>query len=98
MRLLMKTWIPISIMLVILGTRAFGQALPTATEAVTPSPSGTGPRVSWVDGTVHYALTASEVVQHGYYGSGVTSSAALSGNAGWVSMSQVHPSTLLFAG
>jgi hypothetical protein len=94
----MKTWIPISMMVVVLGARAFGQALPTATEVVTPSPSGTGPRVSWVDGTVHYALSASQVIQHGYYGSGVSGSTALSGSVGWVSMSEVHPSTLLFAG
>ena len=51
----MKTWIPISMMFVVLGAQAFGQALPTATEVVTPSPSGVVPRVSWVDGTVHYA-------------------------------------------
>jgi hypothetical protein len=94
----MKTWIPISMMVVVLGARAFGQALPTATEVVTPSPSGTGPRVSWVDGTVHYALSASQIIQSGYYGSGVSGSTGLSGNVAWVSMSQVHPTTLLFSG
>ena len=98
MRLLMKTWIPISMMLVVLGGQAFGQALPTATESVTPNPSGSGPKLSWVDGTVHYALSASEVIQHGYYGSGTTSTTAFSGNVGWASLSQVHPTTLLFAG
>jgi hypothetical protein len=94
----MKTWIPISMMLVVLGSQAFGQALPTATEAVTPNPSGSGSKLSWVDGTVHYALSASQVIQHGYFGSGTTGSTALSGNVGWVSLSQVHPTSLLFAG
>src|SRR2546426_942505 len=100
MRLPMKTWIPISMMLVALGcARSFGQATPTATEAVTPTPGVSGPKLSWVDGTVHYALTASEVVQLGYYGSGnTTSSTALSGNVGWASVSEFHPTTLLFAG
>lgn len=94
----MKTWIPISMMLVVLGGQAFGQAMPTATETVTPNPSGSGPKLSWVDGTVHYSLSASEAIQHGYYGSGTTSSTNLSGSAGWASLNQVHPTTLLFAG
>ena len=60
----MKTWIPISLLSFALSVAAFGQALPTATRDVTPTPAGTtSPRLSWVDGTVHYSLTASEVVQ-----------------------------------
>jgi hypothetical protein len=52
-----------------------------------------------VDGTVHYSVSGSEIVQYGYFGSGnTTSSTAISGNVGWVSMSQVHPTSLLFAG
>ena len=96
----MKTWIPMSIILVVSGCAlSFGQAMPTATEVVTPTPGVSGPKLSWVDGTIHYALSASEVVQYGYFGSGnTTSSTAISGNVAWVSMSQVHPSTLLFAG
>jgi len=95
----MKTWIPISMMLVVFGAQAFGQALPTANEALTPLPGGGGPRLSWIDGTVHYSLSGSEFVQLGYYGSGnTTSTSALSANLGWVSLSQVHPTTLLFAG
>ena len=95
----MKTWIPISMMLVTLGAQAFGQALPTANEALTPLPGGGGPRLSWIDGTVHYSLSGSEFVQLGYYGSGnTTSTTSLSANVGWVSLSEVHPTTLLFAG
>jgi hypothetical protein len=97
----MKTWIPISIALFVLAGRLFGQAAPTATTNVqTQTPAGTtGPRLSWVDGTVHYALSASEIVQYGYYGAGnATSSTALSGLVGYSSLSMVHPTSLLFAG
>jgi len=81
----MKTSISIALLLVVFAVvfagRSFGQAAPTVTQAQTQTPAGTtSPRLSWVDGTVHYALTASEVVQYGYYGSGNTTSAtALSG-------------------
>lgn len=96
----MKTWIPISIVLFALAGRSFGQAVPTAVPVQTQTPAGTTtPRLSWVDGTVHYSLSGSEIVQYGYYGSGnVTSSTALSGVVGYSSLSQVHPTTLLFAG
>lgn len=94
----MKTWIPMSMMLVVLCGQGFGQAMPTATETVSSTPSSSGPKLSWVDGTVHYSLSASEAIQHGIYGSGTTSSTNLSGSAGWASLSQVHPTTLLFAG
>jgi hypothetical protein len=99
MRLSMKTWIPISMLLVMFGTQAFGQAVPTASEVLTPLPGGGGPRLSWIDGTVHYSVSGSEFVQLGYYGSGnTTSTSAISGNLGWVSLSKVHPTTVLFAG
>lgn len=100
----MKTSISISFLLVVftvvLAGRSFGQAAPTVTQVQTQTPAGTTtPRLSWVDGTVHYALSASEVVQYGYYGSGNTTSAtALSGVVGYSSLSQVHPTSLLFAG
>jgi hypothetical protein len=97
---MMKTWIPISIIAFALSVAAFGQAIPTATEAITPTPAGTtGPRLSWVDGTVHYALTLSQIVQLGYFGSGnTTTSTAVSGNVGYVSLSQWHPTSVLFSG
>ena len=98
----MKNRISISIVLFALSGQMFGQAAPTAvaTEVQTATPAGTtAPRLSWVDGTVHYALSAAEVVQYGYYGSGnITSSTALSGVVGYSSLSNVHPTTLLFAG
>jgi hypothetical protein len=95
-----KTWIPISLALLALSGHLFAQATPTATSVQTQTPAGTTtPRLSWVDGTVHYALSGSEVVQYGYYGDGnVTSSTALSGVVGYSSLSVVHPTSLLFAG
>lgn len=105
----MKMWIPISLMFMLpaFAVRSYGQAEPTATPALTapatssaPTPSAsTGNRLSWIDGTVHYAVSGAEIVQYGYFGSGnLTSSTALSGLAGWASLSQVHPTTVLFAG
>lgn len=96
----MKTWIPISIVLFVFAGRLLGQAAPTATDVQTATPAGTTtPRLSWIDGSVHYALSASEIVQYGYYGTGnVTSSTALSGLVGYSSLSMVHPTSLLFAG
>lgn len=99
----MKTWIPISLIAFAFAgqsCRSFGQAAPTVAPVQTQTPAGTTqPRLSWVDGTVHYSLSGSEVVQYGYYGNGdVTSSTALSGVVGYSSLSLVHPTTVLFAG
>jgi hypothetical protein len=95
----MKMLLSISTMLLMFGVRSYGQAVPTATATQTPTPAGTaGPRLSWVDGTVHYALSATELIQFGYFGSGTTSTTALSGNVGYVTLSQTHPFSLLFAG
>src|SRR5260370_25447601 len=96
MRCLMKMWIERSMLLLALSSVAYGQAVPTAT--AWGGSTGPGGR-SWVDGTVHYALTASELVQLGYYGSGnVTEATNLSGNVGYVSKNENKPFTLLFAG
>ncbi|HTH52323.1 MAG TPA: hypothetical protein VL495_00150 [Edaphobacter sp.] len=96
----MKIWIPISLLLFVLAGRSYGQAAPTATEVIASTPAGTtAPRLSWVDGTVHYSLSGSEMVQYGYYGQGnLTSTTALSGTVGYSSLSQSHPTTFLFSG
>jgi hypothetical protein len=89
----MKMWIAIST-LFLTNAVSYGQAVPTAVAS-----GSSGPMRSWVDGTVHYALTASELVQVGYYGSGnVTNATTLSGNVGYVSTSKNLPFSLLFAG
>lgn len=90
----MKMWITKSMMFLALNAVAYGQAAPT----VVTSPS-TSPGLSWVDGTIHYALNASQIFQFGYYGAGnVTEATNFSGNVGYVSKSKRLPSTLLFAG
>lgn len=96
----MKSWIPISIVVFALAGRSFGQAAPTAVPVQTQTPAGTTtPGLSWVDGTVHYALSGSEIVQFGYYGNGnVTSATALSGVVGYTSLSKIRPTALLFSG
>jgi hypothetical protein len=96
----MKMLFSISTMLLLLGVRGYGQAAPTATTTSTPTPAAAaGPKLSWVDGTVHYALSATELIQFGYFGAdNVTTTTALSGNVGYVTMSQTHPFSLLFAG
>lgn len=86
--------------LFVAGVRCFGQATPTATTGITATPAAAaGPHISWVDGTVHYALSATELIQFGYYGAdNVTSTTALSGNVGYMNMSQTHPFMMLYAG
>ncbi|WP_433970120.1 hypothetical protein [Tunturiibacter gelidiferens] len=75
---------------------AQGQALPTAESSMA---SALGPNLPNLDGVFHYALSASEVIQYGYYGSGETSYATdLSGNAAYTSRSTVRPFSVLFAG
>jgi hypothetical protein len=93
----MKSRISISFALCLLAGRLFGQAAPSVTEVSSATPAGaSAPRLSWVDGTIHYAVSGAELIQYGYYGAGaVTSSTSLSGILGYSSMSQVHPTDLL---
>ena len=91
----MKTWMQISMMLLALGDVLHGQAVPTAVVSNTGSRWG----LPALDGTVHYALTASQQVQLGYYGAGeTTQSTALSGNVSYSNMSQSLPFSMLFSG
>jgi hypothetical protein len=72
---------------------AYGQAVPAGVATMSQDPNPVAP-----DGVLHYALSASEIVQFGYYGSGnVTSSAVLSGDVGYTSKSEVRPFSLLLA-
>jgi hypothetical protein len=52
-----------------------------------------------LDGTLHYSLSASQMVQLGYYGSGNTTHAtSLSGNVSYSNTSEVLPFSMLFSG
>ena len=76
---------------------AYGQAVPAGVANISVSPSS--PTLPTLDGVIHYALSASEIVQYGYYGTGeVTSSSSLSGDVSYSGKSAVRPFSLLFAG
>jgi hypothetical protein len=96
MKDVMKIWITM-LGLLLAATSVpcgYGQAAPAA--IATPT---VGPNLPNLDGIVHYALSASEFVQLGYYGPGqVTSSTALSGDVAYTSKSVVRPFSMLFAG
>jgi hypothetical protein len=97
MKKVMKFRITISTLLLILPSIAEGQALPTA---VTPISSvGGSPIIPNLDGVLHYALSGSEIIQFGYYGSGqVTASTGLSADVAYTAKSTTRPFSLLFAG
>jgi hypothetical protein len=93
----MKIQTLISVLLLSMGASiAQGQALPTAESSMA---STLGPNLPNLDGVFHYSLSASEVIQFGYYGSGQTTNATdLSGNAAYTSPNTTRPFSMLFAG
>jgi hypothetical protein len=93
----MKIRLAIAALLLTVSTISQGQAVPAGGPSMTPVNSGIN--LSPLDGVVHYALNASEIVQFGYYGTGeVTPSTALSGDVAYNAKSEVRPFSLLFAG
>jgi hypothetical protein len=93
----MKIRIAISALILTVSSIAHGQAVPTASNSMVPGSSG----LSFypLDGVFHYALSASEIAQLGYYGpSQTTYSTTLSGNAAYTAKSEVRPFNMLFAG
>jgi hypothetical protein len=93
----MKIRIAISTLLLTASSISHGQAVPTSSPSMAPSNSLLN--LSPIDGEVHYALSASEVVQYGYYGAGdVTHSSVLSGDMAYTSKSTARPFNMLLAG
>lgn len=93
----MKFRIAVAALLLTTGPLSYGQAVPTNGTAMT-SGSG-GPNLPSLDGIVHYALSASEIIQFGYYGPGRTTHATtLSGDVAYNAKSTVRPFSLVFAG
>jgi hypothetical protein len=85
-----------ALLLSMVSSIAQGQALPTAESSMV---STLGPNLPNLDGVFHYALSASEVIQLGYFQSGETTYATdLSGNAAYTSPSATRPFSMLFAG
>jgi hypothetical protein len=92
----MKIRIVMSALLLTLNCICHAQAVPTAES---PMSSTLGPNLPSLDGILHYALSASEVVQYGYYGPGDVSHATdLTGDIAYTSKSTVRPFSMLFAG
>ena len=72
----------------------YGQAVPAGVATISPGPSPIA-----LDGVLHYALSASEIAQLGYFGPGeVTASTTLSGDVAYASKSLARPFSLTFAG
>src|ERR1700761_8800051 len=93
----MKIQVLIPVLLLSMGASiAQGQALPTAESSMA---SNLGPNLPNLDGVFHYSLSASEVIQFGYYGSGNTTNATdFSGNAAYTSPNTTRPFSMLFSG
>lgn len=101
----MKVEISILALTLGMGVAGYGQASPagnvSATPGVTPAMSASPSSLfsyPTVDGTLHYALSASQLAQYGYFGPGDTSySAVLSGDASYSSQSANAPFNMLLA-
>jgi hypothetical protein len=97
MKDVMKIRISVSMLVLTMSSISYGQAIPAGGASMTTNSSG--PNLPNLDGVLHYALSASEVIQFGYFGSGdVTQSTALSGDVAYTAKSTVRPFSLLFAG
>jgi hypothetical protein len=95
MKEVMKIRVVVSALCLIstMSSIAYGQAVPAGVSTVDTGPNPVAP-----DGVLHYALSASEIVQFGYYGNGeVTGSSVLSGDVAYTSKSVAHPSSLACA-
>jgi hypothetical protein len=99
MKDVMKFRLTVSALLITTASISYGQAVPAGGTPMSPMTTNTvGPNLPDFDGIVHYALTASEVAQLGYYGSGVTTySTALSGDVSYTAKSVVYPTSLTLA-
>ena len=72
---------------------AWGQAAPAGT--VSP---GTGPGFPAIDGTFHYSLSGSELMETGYNGAAPGFSTVFSGAAAYSSTSEVRPFNMVYSG
>lgn len=89
----MKIRFVVSVLGLAVGSMAYGQAIPAGPSMTAPN---LGPNLPSLDGILHYALSASEILQYGYYGSGVVShSTTLSGDIAYTAKSTVRPFSML---
>ena len=95
----MKFRLAVSVLLLTTGSISYGQAVPAGGTPMSPMTTNTvGPNLPDLDGIVHYALSASEIAQLGYYGPGVTTySTNFSGDVSYTAKSLVYPTNLTLA-
>ena len=94
----MKTNLVAPLILLTLGSLAHAQ-LQGATTSPSTSPSpGFGFSLPTVEGTMTYALTASEDLETGYGTGGAASQTTLSGDLAYLSSSQTKPFSLVYSG
>jgi hypothetical protein len=87
----------VSVLLLTAGSISWGQAIPAGGTSMTTNT--VGPNLPDLDGILHYALSASEIVQLGYYGPGeATYGTTFSGDVAYTAKSTARPFNLLFAG
>jgi hypothetical protein len=100
MKNMMKFQLSVSALLLTAGSLCYGQAVPAGGTPMSSMTTNTvGPNLPDLDGIVHYALTASEIAQLGYYGSGVTTySTILSGDVSFTAKSVTLPTNLILSG
>ena len=96
----MKFRIAVSTLLLTVSSISYGQAVPAGgTPMSSMTANSVGPNLPDLDGVTHYALSASETIQLGYYGPGeVTHSTVLSGDVAYTAKSRTLPFSMLFAG
>ena len=91
----MKCCVFLTVLLITVAPAAFGQALPAAQA----SPISTGFELPMIAGTLQYAVSASESLSWGYYGSsGITEATNLTGDLGYISNSKRDPFSAVISG
>lgn len=93
----MKIWVAVSALLLGVGSQSYGQAVPSANTSI--SSTGSNPNSPPLDGVLHYALSASEIVEFGFSNPSATySSTALSGDVAYTAKSETMPFSMVLSG
>ncbi len=82
------------VLLMTFAPSALAQALPAAQA----SPISTGFALPRSEGTLQYAVSASETLNSGYYGAGLAAATNLSGDMAYLSGSKNDPFSMVFSG
>lgn len=88
--------VALTFLLLGINTLAFAQAAPAVT-ATTPA-YNSGVIMPAIDGNFQYALSVSELIQSGYYGSGIGTTTNFGGDLEYTSLNTKAPFSVLYAG